>query len=208
MKKKWILFGILTGIFLILWICVENGAITIIDNTIYSWIGKIQNETCTNILKIVTTMGGITSLFFITFITIIVLAILNKKKYSLAIVCNLMFSTVSYIIIKNIIQRPRPIIEERLIEETGYSFPSGHTTNNVAFYIFAIYLVNTQIKNKVVKRILSICFSIIPIVIGFSRIYLRVHYPSDVIAGFCLGEICSILFISFIYKKIIKFNDN
>ena len=103
---------------------------------------------------------------------------------------------------KNIFQRPRPPIDERLIEEAGYSFPSGHTTNNVAFYGLAIYLIYKNVKNKALRNILCCILAFIPLIIAFSRIYLRVHYPSDVIAGTILGIICVVIFINFIYKKI------
>ena len=105
-------------------------------------------------------------------------------------------------ILKSMIQRPRPPVEERLIEENGYSFPSGHATNSMAFYMLVICLVYQNVKNKKLRNMLCLILSIFPMVIGFSRVYLRVHYISDMIAGFCLGIMCVILFMSCIYQKI------
>ena len=73
----------------------------------------------------------------------------------IAVILNLMISSSTYIILKNIIQRPRPNELERLVGETGFSFPSGHTTNNTAFYVFAIYLVCQNVKNKKLRIFLS-----------------------------------------------------
>ena len=173
-----------------------------IDNNVYAFIQKIQNETLTKVLKVVTNLGGVYSLFPIAILTALILFFCKKRKCGIAIILNLLMSSAMYVFFKNIFQRPRPEIAEQLINETGYSFPSGHTTNNVAFYGLAIYLIYENIKNKKIRNILFILLSIMPILIGFSRIYLRVHYFSDVIAGMILGSISVILFISYIYNKI------
>lgn len=203
-KRKKVLLGILIGILIVLWIGLYFDKTQFIDNKIYGVIQNFQNDIFTRVLEIITNFGGIVSLFSIAFITFLILIIKNQKKYGIAIMLNLMISSISYILLKNIIQRPRPPIEERLVQEVGYSFPSGHATNNIAFYILIIYLICQKVENKKIKNLLIIVLGSIPLIIGFSRIYLRVHYFSDVIAGFCLGTICVILFISFIYPKIKK----
>lgn len=172
------------------------------DNYIYEIVKNTRTDILTDVMKVLTELGGVTGLFLIALIISIILLILKKKKMALGITLNLIISTITYAILKNILQRPRPPIEERLIEETGYSFPSGHSTNNMAFYSFAIYLVYSNVKNKTIRNLLCIILAIIPILIGFSRVYLRVHYPSDVISGFILGIVITILFITTIYKKI------
>lgn len=203
MKKAYkILLGVLLGLFILLFLCFKLGIVQDVDNYWYHIIKKWQSNEITTVLKVITNLGGIVSLFFIAFITIMILLIGNKRKVGIAVAFNLMISSATYFILKSIIQRPRPLVEERLIEETGYSFPSGHATNNMAFYVLAICLIYPNIKNKKLRNILCIILGMIPIVIGFSRFYLRVHYLSDIIAGFCLGIINVILFMSFIYPKI------
>lgn len=171
------------------------------DKAIYNFIINLRNPVLTEILKVITKFGGIFSLFLITLVIVIILLVLKKRKFAIAISLNILISSLTYIILKNIFQRSRPPIDERLIEEVGFSFPSGHTTNNVAFYGFAIYLIYTNVKNKKIRNVLCCFLAFIPAVIAFSRIYLRVHYPSDVIAGCVLGIICVVVFVNFIYKK-------
>lgn len=203
MKKKYIiLFVILLLIFMALLISVKTGIAHNIDNYLYDIIRNWQNEKLVQIFKVITNLGGTISLFCITLSTVFVLILCNKKKEGIAVALNIMISSLTYFTLKNIIQRPRPPIEERLIEKTGYSFPSGHTTNNVAFYIFAIYLVYQNVENKKLRNLLCIILGIIPILIGFSRIYLRVHYVSDVVAGLCVGIMCVLVFMSLVYTKI------
>lgn len=83
--------------------------------------------------------------------------------------------------------------------QVGYSFPSGHSMVSMAFYGFLIYLIYNNIKNKYIKWILISSLSILIILIGISRIYLGVHYTSDVLAGFLL----SISYLV-IYTRIVK----
>lgn len=199
---KWTIFTILILTFIIILLNISTGNINKFDDYIFNNIKGLRNQTLTNILIGITNLGGTVGLFFTALITVLILFIFNKRKYGILVTLNILMSTLTYIILKNIIQRPRPPINERIIEEAGFSFPSGHSTNNMAFYGFAIYLVFKNVKTKIIRNVLCIILAILPISIGFSRIYLRVHYPSDVIAGFCLGIICVIIFTSFVYKKI------
>ena len=199
-----LIFLISLIIFIFLFIGIITNKIEFFDNYIHELILSIRTPNLTNILTLFTNIGGIISVSFITLVLTIVMLVLKKRTYSIGIILNVLFSSLIYIVLKNIIQRPRPPIQERLIEEIGYSFPSGHSTNSIAFYGFIIYLIYNNIKNKLLRNILIIILSILIFLIGFSRIYLRVHYASDVIAGFCLGIICVILFISIIYKRIEK----
>ena len=206
LNRNYILYGIvaiLLIIFIFLWTLIQSGRIIQFDNNIYQVIEQIRSKELTALMLIITDLGGITGLLLILIISIIILLKKNKKQEVLGIILNLFLSTCIYIILKQIFKRPRPVTGEILIEESGFSFPSGHSTNNMAFYVFAIYLVCINVKNKGLRNALCILLTIIPILVGFSRIYLRVHYPSDVIAGFCLGIVIAILFIQFIYKKII-----
>lgn len=88
--------------------------------------------------------------------------------------------------LKHLFDRDRPLIP--LLEEArGLSFPSGHALMSVTFYGLLIYIVFKGFKNKPLKWTFISLLLLLILIIGFSRIYLRVHYASDVIAGFCVG---------------------
>lgn len=203
-RFKWILVAILTIIFILLWLGTITGVTDEIDNLIYKSVESIRSDFLTVVLIGITELGGVVGLFLILLITVIVLCKKNRVKEATAITLNLIISTFTYVILKNIFQRERPVTGNILIDEVGFSFPSGHTTNNVAFYFLAIYLVCINVKNKKVRNISCVILAIIPILIAFSRIYLRVHYPTDVIAGFCLGFVLVVLFTTFIWPRIEK----
>ena len=109
-------------------------------------------------------------------------------------------------ILKRILQRPRPT-EFRIIEETGYSFPSGHSMVSMAFYGYLIYLIYKYAKNKYIKWALITLLSILICSIGISRIYLGVHYTSDVLGGFLISVSYLIIYISFVNRFLIEDKD-
>ena len=109
--------------------------------------------------------------------------------------------------LKNIVQRPRPL-EYRIIDETGYSFPSGHSMVSAAYYGFIIYLIYKMVENKKIKWTLITILSLLVISIGISRIYLGVHYTSDVIAGFLISISFLVIYTSIVSKILFSKNKN
>lgn len=89
----------------------------------------------------------------------------------------------------------------RLEQEPGYSFPSSHIMMSTIFYGMIIYFIWNYIKNKRLKYILSIAISLLIICIGLSRIYLGIHYATDVFSGFIIGLVYTIMFIKFYILK-------
>ena len=95
--------------------------------------------------------------------------------------------------------RPRP--DDPVFKAAmGFSFPSGHAMSSMTFYGLLIFLVWKNIENVVLKWILTILLAAFIILIGFSRIYLRVHYASDVMAGFSLGLVWLVLSLWIMHK--------
>lgn len=172
-----------------------------IDTTIYNLIIKLMSTTTTVFMTFASHLGS--AVVLIT-LAISFLLLLKNKKDSRCIALNLTLVFLLNRILKFIIARPRPQIL-RLVPEGGYSFPSGHAMVSMGFYGFLIYLIYTKIKNKKVKYSLIIFLTLLILTIGISRIYLGVHYFTDVIGGFIIAIAYLHLFIKHIYnKKIIK----
>lgn len=168
-----------------------------LDNKIYELLIKMQNMATTEIMIIISFFASTVTLIALS---IALLVILKNKKYSKFIALNLILSFLTNRILKFIIRRPRPP-RIQIVEENGYSFPSGHAMISFAFYGFLIYLLYTNIKNKKIKYPLIVFLSLLILFIGISRIYLGVHYVTDVIGGFIFGLIYLILFIKYVYKN-------
>lgn len=196
MKKhiKWIIFTILLILFFIIGFLVLKGNDIYVDEFIYSKIDLIINDRNTNIFKFITYLG---SAYVVISLTILGFILIKNKKYSLFMSINLISITLLQFILKSIYSRERPI-DISLIEESGYSFPSGHSLTAMAFYGLLIYYIYKSNINKNKKIVLEILLSIIILLIGLSRIYLGVHYFTDVVGAFSFS-ICYLI----IYTKII-----
>ncbi len=154
----------------------------------------------TQIAKFITNFGGA---IFLIILAITLFILIKNKKIGLSIFLNLAVITALNQLLKRILQRPRPT-EYRIIEETGYSFPSGHSMISMAFYGYLIYLIYKHVKNRYIKWISIIILSILICSIGVSRIYLGVHYTSDVLGGFFISIAYLVIYISAVNKFLIE----
>ncbi len=196
---KWILFLICLIIFIFLSGKVIEYQIMKQDITFYNILRKyFIKDSITPYMKIITNFGGATCLITIT---ILLLILIKNKKIGLITLTNLVLITILNQMLKIVLKRPRPT-EFRIINETGYSFPSGHSMISMAFYGLLIYLIYKKIKNKYLKATLIIILLLLILAIGISRIYLGVHYVSDVIGGFLISISYLIVYIKLIKKKL------
>ena len=167
----------------------------------YNIISKfLISDFVTPIAKFITNFGGA---IFLIILTIVLFFVIKNRKIGLSIFSNLVIVTVLNQLLKRILQRPRPT-EFRIIEETGYSFPSGHSMISMAFYGYLIYLICKYVKNKYVKWISIVLLGILICSIGISRIYLGVHYTSDVLGGFLISVSYLVIYISAVNKFLIE----
>lgn len=197
---KWIILFICLLMFIAILEDVFEKEIMKLDILGYGLISNIISDNITPIAILITNFGGAITLIGLT---IIFLLVMKNKKMSFSILLNLVIVTFLNIFLKNIIQRPRPD-DFRLINETGYSFPSGHSMISMAYYGYLIYLIFKFVKNKKLKTFFITFLCILILTIGLSRIYLGVHYTSDVIAGFVLSVSYLIIYTSIIKKYIIE----
>ena len=198
---KWVVLFICLVGFLALTEDVFNKEIMQGDIIGYKIISTfLISDFVTPIAKFITNFGGA---IFLSIATIALLLLIKNKKTGLSIFSNIVIITILNQLLKRILRRPRPT-EFRIVEETGYSFPSGHSMVSMAFYGYLIYLIYRYIKNKYIKWSLIVLLSILICLIGISRIYLGVHYTSDVLGGFLLSISYLVVYISLIKNLKIK----
>ncbi len=170
-----------------------------LDIKIYDFIISFKSDFNTYFFKIITFLCSI-KFIAIMCITSILLTLIKKDKSYLLIMLVSLISSIANLIIKSIIKRDRPDKINWLITESNFSFPSGHSMMATVFYGFLAYLLYKSKINKNVKAIILIMAFILILLIGISRIYLGVHYTSDVIGGFLWGITLLILIISLTKK--------
>lgn len=182
MKKRYIFICILFFLFIINTILVFTNSYKVIDENVYNYIVSFRNNNLDTFFKLITNLaspiGVIVSIF-------ILLIFLEKEN-----IYKLMISVITIIstnqLLKHTLRRIRPD-HIRLVNEKGFAYPSGHSMISIALYGILIYIVYKNIKNKILKTILIIFLSMIIILIGISRIYLGVHYPTDVLGAYLIA---------------------
>lgn len=176
---------------------VMDSDIMMFDAKWYRFISlHLISDVMTPIAKFVTNFGGA---YWLIGFSLFLFVIIKNRKIGISILLNLSIATLTNYTLKQILQRPRPT-EFRIIDESGYSLPSGHSMVSMAFYGYLIYLIYKNIKNKYIRMSSIIFLSILILSIGISRIYLGVHYTSDVIAGFLVAISYLIIFTNIIKK--------
>lgn len=182
--KRIIFASILVIVFFILAFNVDASFVEKVDNKIYNVFSKIIGESTTNVIKVITFIGNNVVVVFVCLALLIPKS--TRAKIGIPALSATIVSTILMVIIKNIVARQRPNILPLIIEKS-YSFPSGHAMVNTALYFTIAFFVIRTIKNKKVAIPLSIFLYILPIIIGLTRVYLGVHYISDVFAGIFIG---------------------
>jgi undecaprenyl-diphosphatase len=145
----------------------------------------------TDFFSLITQLGDARWIIVVALSLAFVLWRHKRLAYKIGFAVALFGSVCSSYLIKVSVARPRPPFAERLITEGGYSFPSMHAAVSLAVFGFLAYVAYKILRPHHHRMPLAIGLGILALVIGFSRIYLGVHYASDVIAGYVLG----ILFI-------------
>ena len=167
------------------------------DNLLMSSITTLYENLLNHIMLFITNFG---SFYFVIALFICLLIITKNKKEIAYLVVGSTIALVINRIIKYSVQRPRPD-GFKLAVESGYSFPSAHAMMSTFIYGFLIYLILKDNKKSKINYLYSCALCVIILLISFSRIYLGVHYFSDVFFGIIFGVICLATYIKLFYKK-------
>ncbi|MDN6347182.1 MAG: phosphatase PAP2 family protein [Tetragenococcus koreensis] len=169
------------------------------DNIITSVVRSLYPN-CDGFFLWITQFGNVASIAILFLAMLFVLV--YGKKYVDALWLSMGVITIAVVInplLKLFFTRERPLLEH-LVVETSFSFPSGHATASMVFYGSLILLVPLFIQSKAWCISLQTCLAIFILLIGISRIYLGVHFPTDILGGYCEG-LTWLLFTYPIYRK-------
>ncbi|NOV03630.1 phosphatase PAP2 family protein [Paenibacillus planticolens] len=167
---------------------LTSGWLQSFDEGISSAVQSLRSDGLTPVVIWITLLGKAKAESIIFVVVAAVLLVRFKQKWeTLVLLLGVLTAWGLNNVLKGVIERDRPA-GTWLIEETGFSFPSGHAMVSIVFYGLVGYLLWVNVRDKwrtawlipVIAAVLIFC-------IGLSRIYLGVHYPSDVLAGFAAG---------------------
>ncbi len=183
---------------------------TTINTNLFNFINHgLENPLLNTIMPVFTKLGSFKFIILLLIVAFIIAKFKNKEKIkNIILICivSVLFADLIALILKFIVNEPRPEatlsnVHLLIVENDPRSFPSGHTTTVFAFITSLMLNIKGYIKNyKVICAILIIY----GIAIGFSRIYIGVHYPFDVIFGAAIG-ICGAIAVSNFDDKILKY---
>jgi len=200
-KEKNMLYSVLfLSLFLLIaFFAATNTFIVNFDSFVDS--GIRNTDLLDNIAKFITNVADTTAIIILSLLFFGILIYRNKINEGFFVIACIFGSFVLGYLIKLLIARDRP--EGSIIEETGYSFPSGHALKALIFFSLLIYLFKDDIKSVFLRNIFVFVNVLLIALIGFSRVYLHVHWFSDIIGSWLLGLFWLNLMI-FLFKDKIK----
>jgi len=164
----------------------------VFDTVIREYIYGLRNEGLTFFFTIITYMGNWNTITVICCLFLLVPSV--RMSFGIPLSAAAIFASLIQKAFKVSFHRARPDLALHLINQGGYSFPSGHSFSVLIFYGMIIFLCRQNIKDRKAVNLITVLLSCLIILIGFSRIYLGVHYPTDVLGGWSLG-ICVLMII-------------
>ncbi len=197
---------ILISIFILALIATEKlinnyfipGGLTTIDQSTNQLITTLRTPLLNKLMLLVTLTGNWQMIVAGSLLALIWLIIAQKKHYLITLLLSDISVLIFIVVIKNLVTRARPPIISALIVEPGFAFPSGHSYFGVVFYGLLIYFIVHYIHQKWLKTSLSIFGSFYILLLAFSRIYLGVHWLTDVLASLSFGVIWLVIITSYI----------
>ena len=169
------------------------------DQNIFKAILSLESPFATRLMERITFFGS-SNFLFPAYLALIVYYLFRKNiRLALDITMIGLSSTGILFLFKEIFKRQRPL-DPLIRNVTGFSFPSGHSFSSFTFFGLIIYILWKTRINTAWKISVTIILFLLAATIAFSRVYLRVHYPSDIIAGFCLSIIWLMLSLWILHK--------
>jgi undecaprenyl-diphosphatase len=178
----------LAGIFLYLLHAAPGGGLAAVDDLLLASLRELRGPRLNQAFLELTALGSVTvlSLLAIFFVALALLDGRRRPALQLALAA-ILTSSLTHLI-KHFAARPRPPLALRLDLATGFSFPSGHASSGSAIYLTLALLLFPHFSRSRAQACFLGCAVAFVLCLGISRAYLAVHYPSDVLAGLCLGS--------------------
>lgn len=166
-----------------------------IDESILDLLEKFRTPLLTSFFKGITFFGSAPLVIAISIGVTLLLVVKKRNWTAIAFSCLTIIDALLTYIIKNLTERSRPDVLERLARETSYSLPSGHSSSSILLYGAILALTLPYVRSRGSRFALTCLTTLWILLIGLSRMYLGVHYPTDVLLGFLLGAVMLIIFL-------------
>jgi undecaprenyl-diphosphatase len=171
---------------------------TSFDLSVQEFFFSHRNSFLNKVVSLLTRCGDTITIIALC---IILLMLKNRRTYGIPVTIAALVGVAIYKPMKHLFLRARPDVALHIITQGGYSFPSGHATSSIIVYGLLFYLIQKNCRHKALKVVLSTICGFLAIFIGLSRIYVGVHWPTDVIGGWLIGGGVLLLSIAVLEKR-------
>jgi len=201
--NTWLLFSNIFFLFVFIFILLEilfNGVLIKWDLGINFWISQLSNSCFVEVSKAIGIIFDTINMIIFSLLISIFLLVRSSKKQAIFFGSTMLLTGALIYLIKELVQRARPI--NSLVLDTSFAFPSGHATIVVVFFGILIYLTSIKSKSKHLNLSILVISELIILLVSFTRLYLNLHWFTDVLAGIALGFFILTSSIIIIKKKI------
>jgi undecaprenyl-diphosphatase len=174
-----------------------EGDVSAMDNAILLAVARKRTPWLTISAVDVTALGSITLLILFSAFTLLVLLVLRDRMGALQLLVASTGAGILTLLTKNIIERNRPAEAQQIIVVSGFSYPSGHSLSTSALYLTIAIIAGRYIQHSGARAAIFLAVSAVLIMVGASRVYLGVHYATDVLSGFSLGAAWALVLAGF-----------
>lgn len=165
----------------------SNSMIQQIDNRILLWAETLRSPILNIMMLDVTALGGLAFTVIFGFTSVVLFILARDPGAAVHFIITATGGYALSIFTKGLIARPRPDIIPKLIQVSGFSYPSGHAITISAVYLTLAILAGRHFKKTYERMVLFMLAVFLITIVCFSRIYIGVHYPSDILSGAFLG---------------------
>ena len=170
-----------------------EGDVSALDSAIHLAVVRSRTPWLTIVAADVTALGSITLVVLLSVFTLVVLLVLRDRRIALELLAALAGAGILTLLTKNFIERIRPDEAQQLIVVSGFSYPSGHSVSTAAVYLTIAIIACRYAKHSGLKTAIFLAATTVILMVGASRVYLGVHYATDVVSGISLGVAWSLL---------------
>jgi len=174
-----------------------EGDVGAMDSAILLAVAKKRTPWLTIAAVDVTALGSITLVVLFSAFTLLVLLVLRDRMGALQLLASSAGASILTIVTKDMIERIRPAEAQQLVVVSGFSYPSGHSVSASALYLTIAIIAGRYVQHRGARATIVLAVSAVLIMIGTSRVYLGVHYPTDVVSGISLGAAWALLLAGF-----------
>lgn len=174
---------------------ISGSPVVATDRRVLNLVATLRTPHLDSVMYALTYLGNVRTIVALTLVAVIVALLGRRRLDAVLVVFTVVGSGLFFEAVKLLVHRPRPPLEDARIVQGGFSFPSGHSTIAATFYGTLAFLLIRLLRSEPLRVLIGVVAGLLIAAIGLSRIYLGVHYPSDVLAGWAAGALWVVLLV-------------